>query len=43
MAFDGYLDQELKKLGGVRVPQTGKIAVKMINHYGDEVMKVYDC
>jgi adenine-specific DNA-methyltransferase len=24
-------------------PQTGKIAVKVINHYGDEVMKVYDC
>jgi adenine-specific DNA-methyltransferase len=22
-------------------PQTGKIAVKVINHYGDEVMKVY--
>jgi adenine-specific DNA-methyltransferase len=24
------------------VPATGKIAVKVINHYGDEVMKVYD-
>lgn len=24
------------------VPSTGKIAVKVINHYGDEVMKVYD-
>lgn len=23
-------------------PQHGKIAVKVINHYGDEVMKVYD-
>ncbi len=23
-------------------PSTGKIAVKVINHYGDEVMKVYD-
>ncbi len=23
-------------------PQSGKIAVKVINHYGDEVMKVYD-
>ncbi|MEX2375367.1 MAG: DNA methyltransferase [Dehalococcoidia bacterium] len=23
-------------------PETGKIAVKVINHYGDEVMKVYD-
>ena len=23
-------------------PQTGKIAVKVINHYGDEVMKVYE-
>ena len=22
--------------------ETGKIAVKVINHYGDEVMKVYD-
>jgi len=22
-------------------PKTGKIAVKVINHYGDEVMKVY--
>ena len=24
------------------VPETGKIAVKVINHYGDEVLKVYD-
>ena len=24
------------------MPQTGKIAVKVINHYGDEVLKVYD-
>ncbi|MGI8520176.1 MAG: site-specific DNA-methyltransferase, partial [Actinomycetota bacterium] len=24
------------------VPATGKIAVKVINHYGDEVLKVYD-
>jgi adenine-specific DNA-methyltransferase len=23
-------------------PKTGKIAVKVINHYGDEVMKVYE-
>jgi adenine-specific DNA-methyltransferase len=23
-------------------PDTGKIAVKVINHYGDEVLKVYD-
>ncbi len=23
-------------------PQTGKVAVKVINHYGDEVMKVYE-
>ena len=23
-------------------PSTGKIAVKVINHYGDEVLKVYD-
>jgi len=23
-------------------PTTGKIAVKVINHYGDEVMKVYE-
>ena len=22
-------------------PRSGKIAVKVINHYGDEVMKVY--
>ena len=22
-------------------PETGKIAVKVINHYGDEVMRVY--
>ena len=22
-------------------PQSGKIAVKVINHYGDEVLKVY--
>lgn len=24
------------------VPDTGKIAVKVINHYGDEVMKVFE-
>ncbi len=24
------------------VPETGKIAVKVINHYGDEVMKVLE-
>lgn len=24
-------------------PETGKIAVKVINHYGDEVLKVYSC
>jgi SNF2 family DNA or RNA helicase len=24
------------------LPQTGKIAVKVINHYGDEVLKIYD-
>ncbi|MEX1164395.1 MAG: hypothetical protein WEB03_12535, partial [Nitriliruptor sp.] len=24
------------------VPSTGRIAVKVINHYGDEVLKVYD-
>jgi adenine-specific DNA-methyltransferase len=24
------------------VPETGKIAVKVINHYGDEVLKVYE-
>ena len=23
-------------------PETGKIAVKVINHYGDEILKVYD-
>ena len=23
-------------------PETGRIAVKVINHYGDEVLKVYD-
>jgi adenine-specific DNA-methyltransferase len=23
-------------------PETGRIAVKVINHYGDEVMKVYE-
>jgi adenine-specific DNA-methyltransferase len=23
-------------------PQTGRIAVKVINHYGDEVLKVYE-
>ena len=23
-------------------PATGKIAVKVINHYGDEVLKVFD-
>ena len=23
-------------------PKTGKIAVKVINHYGDEVLKVYE-
>ena len=24
-------------------PSTGKIAVKIIDHYGDEVLKVYAC
>jgi len=24
------------------LPDTGKIAVKVINHYGDEVLKVFD-
>ena len=24
------------------VPETGKITVKVINHYGDEVLKVYE-
>jgi adenine-specific DNA-methyltransferase len=24
------------------VPATGRIAVKVINHYGDEVMKAYE-
>jgi adenine-specific DNA-methyltransferase len=24
-------------------PETGKFAIKVINHYGDEVLKVYDC
>ena len=23
-------------------PETGKIAIEVINHYGDEVLKVYD-
>ncbi|MCL4201031.1 MAG: hypothetical protein KJ000_00955 [Pirellulaceae bacterium] len=23
-------------------PQTGKLAVKVINHYGDEVLKVFN-
>jgi hypothetical protein len=26
----------------VRQGQTGKIAVKVINHYGDEMLKVFD-
>jgi hypothetical protein len=25
----------------LRTPKSGKIAVKVINHYGDEVLKVY--
>ncbi|MGQ0813720.1 MAG: modification methylase, partial [Gemmatimonadota bacterium] len=25
------------------VPETGRIAIKVINHYGDEVLKVIDC
>jgi len=25
-----------------RPPRTNRIAVKVINHYGDEVMKVYE-
>ena len=25
----------------LRAPASGKIAVKVINHYGDEVLKVY--
>lgn len=23
-------------------PETGKIAIRVINHYGDEVLKVYE-
>jgi len=23
-------------------PETGKIAIKIINHYGDEVLKVFE-
>jgi hypothetical protein len=26
----------------VQRPKDGKIAVKVINHYGDEVLQVYD-
>ena len=25
----------------LRAPSSGKIAVKVINHYGDEVLKIY--
>jgi hypothetical protein len=24
------------------MPETGKIAIKVINHYGDEVLQVYE-
>jgi len=24
------------------IPKTSKIAIKVINHYGDEVLKVYE-
>jgi len=27
---------------GWRVPATAKITLKVINHYGDEVLKVYE-
>ena len=26
----------------VRQPETGKFAMKVINHYGDEVLKVFE-
>jgi len=29
-------------MGRFPVPATGRIAVKVINHYGDEVMKAYE-
>ncbi len=35
---DALLDGE----PAVRRPETGKIAVKVINHYGDEVLQVYE-
>ena len=31
-----------RSLGRFREPRTGKIAVKVINDYGDEVMKVFE-
>ena len=45
-----YLDQlqSYRSVGfrpvatGTPTPGTGKIAVKVINHYGDEVMKVLE-
>ncbi len=27
---------------GIDPPKTGRIAVKVINHHGDEVLKVYE-
>ena len=39
-AADQFLNSTLSQ--PFDAPQHGKIAVKVINHYGDEVMKVYD-
>lgn len=32
----------MRRLVPLHAPSTGKIAVKVINHYGDEVLKVYE-
>lgn len=50
----GYHSRREQQLAGVgaglyrttsrpfAAPESGRIAVKVINHYGDEVLKVYD-
>jgi len=37
-----YLVEKIRRSWAFDPPKAGKIAVRVINHYGDEVLKVYD-
>ena len=36
------MKETITKSDWLTKPETGKIAVKVINHYGDEVLKVFE-